>query len=471
MNRREFLQASGAVTLAFGLDAFAGITPSAHNKPNIILCMTDDQGWGDTGYNGLKQIETPSIDALAAEGIRFDRFYAAHPNCSPTRASVLTGRHPYRMNLLVPGMKLRTQEITIAQAVKTAGYRSAHFGKWHLSGGEHGAGRPLQKLDPLHPGKFGFDEWFSVSNYFETDWVFSRNGELVQTFGDGSDAIVAEALQFISRCVAQNTPFFALIWYGSPHTPLRPTPEDLKAAGGSAYYGEMVGVDRSLGTLQEGLRKLGIADNTMLWFNSDNGADINQRSKSHSHGSNGALRGGKDELWEGGIRVPGIVKWPARIRKPFTTSIPVVTSDIYPTIIDILKLDKHFKTRPLDGISLLPLLDGQIEERPKPIGFWVADDNKSLKDAHAAWINNKFKLHQVPDHGPVRSVLDKKFELYDLDVDASEKSDVATQYPEIVRRMRAELENWQQSVLRSNRGEDYEDKALLKEDEVYHEEL
>jgi arylsulfatase A-like enzyme len=471
MNRRKFLQASGAVTLAFGLDAFAGIPHDAHNRPNIILCMTDDQGWGDTGYNGLKEISTPFIDALAAEGVRFDRFYAAHPNCSPTRASVLTGRHPYRMNLLVPGERLRTQEITIAQAVKTAGYRTAHFGKWHLSGGEHGAGRPLQKLDPFHPGKFGFDEWFSVSNYFDTDWVFSRNGELVQVYGDGSDAIVVEALQFIAKCAAHNTPFFALIWYGSPHTPLRPTPEDLKAAGGSPYYGELVGVDRSLGALQEGLRTLGIADNTMLWFNSDNGADINQRSALHSHGSNGGLRGGKDEIWEGGIRVPGLIKWPARIRKPFTTSVPVVTSDIYPTIVDILKLDKHFKTRPLDGISLLPLLDGQMKERPSPIGFWVTDDNKNLKEAHAAWIDNKYKLHQSPAQGAGRPVISKKAELYDLSADLPEKRNIAADYPEVVRRMSAELANWQQSVLRSNRGEDYDDRASLWEDEVYHGEL
>ena len=422
------------------------------NRPNIILCMTDDQGWGDVSYNGLKKIQTPNLDAMAAAGLRFDRFYSAHPSCSPTRASVMTGRHPNRSGVFWPGMPLRRQEITVANAVKTAGYTTGHFGKWHLSGGAPGMGRALPASDPLHPGHFGFDEWFTVSNWFDTDWTFSRNGEPVKVPGDGSEAIVAEALKFIGKNTQANAPFLAVIWFGSPHIPLKPTAEDLKAAGGSPYYGEMLGVDRAMGTLRAGLRQLGIADNTMLWFNSDNGAWIDDKAAPDTYGSNGTLRGCKGQLWEGGIRVPGIIEWPARIQQPAATSVPVVTSDIYPTLVDLLHLTVPNQNLPLDGISLLPLIDGPMKDRPKPIGFWHHGET-SLADGPAAWTDNRYKLHKLPGN---------KYELYDIPADPAEKSDIAAGHPKIVSRMKAELEAWQQSVLRSNHGEDYPEKKVLE---------
>lgn len=440
-----------AITLLCSVLALAPLHaagPPSAPKPNIILCMTDDQGWGDVSYNGLKTVRTPNLDAMAAAGLRFDRFYSAHPSCSPTRASVMTGRHPNRSGVFWPGMPLRTQEMTIAQAVKTVGYRTGHFGKWHLSGGKAGAGRALPASDPLHPGHFGFDEWFSVSNYFETDWTFSRNGEPVKVSGDGSDAIVAEALRFIEKNAARDTPFFACVWFGSPHIPLKPTAEDLKAAGGSPYYGEILGVDRGMGALRAGLRRLGIADNTMLWFNSDNGAWRNPKAAPDTNGTNGTLRGGKGELWEGGIRVPGIIEWPDQIKHPTATSVPVVTSDIYPTIVDLLHIGLSNQILPLDGISLLPLLDGRMKERPQPIGFWV-------HAGPAAWTDNRYKLHKLPDG---------KYELYDVVADIAERADIAAGHPELVTRMKAALEDWQQSVLRSNRGLDYPEKKVPEPD-------
>ncbi len=434
------------------LAPLAGQSAGTAARPNIILCMTDDQGWGDTSYNGLKKIQTPNLDAMAAAGARFDRFYAAHPSCSPTRASVMTGRHPFRCGVFWPGMALRKQEMTIAQAVKTAGYTTGHFGKWHLSGGKPGKGRPLPIDDPLHPGNFGFDHWFSVSNYFETDWTFSRKGELVNVSGDGSDAIVAEALTFIEKSAKQEKPFLAVVWFGSPHIPLAPKPEDLSAAGGSPFYGEIIGVDRSMGTLRAGLRKLGIADNTMLWFNSDNGAWMEKKSGPDAFGSNAALRGHKGQLWEGGIRVPGLLEWPARIKTPFTTSVPVCTSDIYPTIAEILKLDVPGKTQPLDGISILPLLDGQMKQRPKPIGFWHPG-RMGLEDGPVVWNDNQYKLHKL---GP------EKYELYDLIADLAEKNNLAATQPEIVARMKAGMEAWQESVRQSNKGGDYPEKKVIE---------
>ncbi|MDA0765368.1 MAG: sulfatase-like hydrolase/transferase [Verrucomicrobia bacterium] len=425
--------------------------PDQSSKPNIILCMTDDQGWGDVSYNGLKKIQTPNLDAMAAAGLRFNRFYAAHPSCSPTRASVMTGRNPNRGGTFWPGMTLRKQEITIAQAVKKAGYTTGHFGKWHLSGGKPGMGRALPAEDPLHPGNFGFDEWYTVSNWFDTDWTFSNNGTPEKVPGDGSDAIVAAALKFIGKNAKAEAPFLAVIWFGSPHVPLEPTAADLEAAGGSPYYGEMIGVDRSMGTLRDGLRKLGIADNTLLWFNSDNGAWVDEKAAPDAFGSNGVLRGHKGELWEGGIRVPGIIEWPARIKRPAVTEVAACTSDIYPTIVDLLHIDIPNQVRPLDGISLVPLLDGSMKERPQPIGFWH-HGSETLEGGPAAWNDNQYKLHK---RGP------DEYELYDLLADISEKNDLAATQPEILERMKAELKDWQLSVLGSIRGEDYPEKKVL----------
>jgi len=449
MNRRNFLK-SCTLAAAIGLSGRVGTAAQAAGeaqRPNIILCMTDDQGWGDVSYNGLKQIQTPALDAMAAEGMRFNRFYATHPSCSPTRAGVLTGRHPNRMGCFWPGMPLRRQEMTIAQAVKRAGYVTGHFGKWHLNG-VAGPGKPIATSDPLGPGKFGFDEWFSVSNYFELDWTFSHNGENVKVIGDGSDAIVAEALIFIRGLAQQKKPFFVAIWFGSPHAPHKPLPADLQAAGGSGYFGEILGVDRSMGTLRRGLRQLGIADNTLLWFCSDNGGWIDPKAP-NANGTNGGLRGRKGDMWEGGIRVPGLIEWPARIKRPIVTEVPACTSDIYPTIVELLNVRVPNQVQPLDGISLVPLLEGRMNERPKPIGVWQYDESQptfNTNSGPSAWNDNRYKLVKL---GPNR------YELYDVTVDRSEKTNLAVTHPEIVDRMKAELENWQQSVLRSYRGEDY----------------
>jgi len=457
MNRRQFLKAVGvgAAALSTGrLSARAASSSEARgDRPNIILCMTDDQGWGDVSYNGLKRIKTPNLDAMAAAGVRFNRFYSAHPSCSPTRASVMTGRHPFRAGVLWPGMPLRTQEFTIAQAIKRAGYTTGHFGKWHLSGGKSGRGRALPVDDPLHPGHFGFDTWFTVSNWFDANWTFSRMGERVTVPGDGSDAIVAEALTFIEKNAESKTPFLAVIWFGSPHVPLLPTKEDLEAAGGHPYYGEIIGVDRGMGALRAGLRKLGVADNTMLWFNSDNGAWQNEKYGPDAFGSNGVLRGHKGQIWEGGVRVPGLIEWPARIKKPFVTNVPVVTSDIYPTIVDLLNIDISDQTQPIDGISILAILDRKMDKRPKGIGFWHPEGDNILSSTRVAWTGNQYKLYKRGKD---------KFELYDLNADVSEKTDVAAEHPNVVKRMKADMEAWQQSVARSFHGKDYPEGRVIQ---------
>jgi arylsulfatase A-like enzyme len=408
----------------------------AAEKPNFVLCMTDDQGWGDVSYNGLKQVQTPNLDAMAAAGLRFNRFYAAAPLCSPTRGSFLTGRHPFRYGCTNPGRPLRPQEMTLAQAVKPAGYVTGHFGKWHLNG-VSGPGKPVLADDPLSPAKFGFDQYLSVSNYFDLNWTLARNGVPEKFSGDGSDVIVHEAVQFMNSAVEQKKPFVAVIWFGNPHSPHQALPEDQKTAGGSAYYGEIVGIDRAMGRLRRELRQLGVADNTLLFFCSDNGAT--------GPGSTGGLRGRKGSVWEGGLRVPGIIEWPARIPKPRVTDVPACTSDLYPTIVDLLDLKVPNQVLPIDGLSIVSLIDGKMTERPRPIGFWHGG-GVTIGAGHATWTGNRYKLHRLADN---------RFELYDLIADPQETHDLAAEKPDIVRQLRPDLEAWQESVVRSNQGADY----------------
>ena len=450
MNRRDFIKTCAITAVVFGMGGCRGTTLSyaaPPARPNIILCMTDDQGWGDVSYNGLTHVKTPNLDSMAAAGMRFNRFYA-HQSCSPARACAMTGRHPNRIGVFWPGMRMRTQETTIAQTAKLAGYATAHFGKWHLNG-VPGRGKPIKTTDPLSPVRLGFDEFFSVTNWYDKDWTFSRqNGELVKVPGDGSIAIVAEALKFMGRSKGQSKPFLAVIWFGSPHGPHRPTDEHKRAAGGSSYYGEIVEIDRSMGALRAGLRSLGIAENTMLWFSSDNGGWPNAKNPAEG-GSNGPFRGRKGDMWEGGIRVPGLIEWPARIKKPVVTEVPVGLTDIHLTLVDLLGVDNPNMVGPSDGISILPLLDGKMKERPKPMGFWQYDDRRPQFDTNSgpsAWNDNRYKLVKPkPD----------TWELYDLVLDPSEKKDVSAEHPEILNRMKAELDTWQRSVIRSFHGNDY----------------
>lgn len=411
-----------------------GLTHGAdQGRPNFILCMTDDQGWGDVSYNERGRLasgkfKTVELDKMAAAGLRFDRFYSAAPNCSPTRGSCLTGRHPFRYGVTAPGRPLKLEEKTIAQALGESGYKTGHFGKWHLNG-RSGPGKPVEKDDPLSPGAFGFQSWFSVSNFFESDWTFSRNGAPVPTQGDGSDVIVAEALKWLDSLGTRESgaPFFAVIWFGNPHTPHIPLPADAAAAGGDKELGEIAGVDRAMGALRKGLRDRGLAHNTMLWFNSDNGRP----------GDNRPLKGGKNGIDEGGIRVPGICEWPARI-KPGRTSIPAVTSDFYLTILEAagVPLPKD-KPHPLDGISLVPLFDGKMPERPSPIGF--------TNGGATVLSDNRYKL--------VAGKEGKK--LYDMTLDLGEANDLSAAMPDVVARMSKLLDDWIASVHQSREGGDY----------------
>jgi len=442
--------------------AFAGAFPilAAPARPNIVLVMADDQGWGDTGYNGHPELKTPHLDAMAAAGLRLNRFYTAHFNCSPTRASVMTGRHPHRMGTFGPGSPIRAQELTVAKVLQGAGYATGHFGKWHLNGknGDRDTktppGRAILANDPLSPGKLGFDEWVSADNFYDLDPVLGRNGVAEKFKGDGSDIAMDEALKFIRKSAGAGKPFFTVVWFGNPHTPHEALPADKAlyekfSASEQNYYGELTGIDRNVGKLRAALRELKVADDTLVWYTSDNGGAAGPKST-------GNLRGSKGTLWEGGLRVPGIVEWPARIPKPFASDMLSSTLDIYQTVLAATGAKAEKQIQPLDGINLLPLFERQMDARGKAIPF-VARINQP--GSHAALLDWPYKLHTDASGargkkgavgGEVKPVM-----LFDVSKDPKETTDLAAQQPERVVRMRAELNAWKASVERSLAGADY----------------
>ena len=417
-------------------------------SPNIILIMTDDQGWGQTGYYDHPVLETPNLDAMAENGLRFERFYAAAPVCSPTRASILTGRTNDRTGVVDHGYALRKQEKTIAVALQKAGYATGHFGKWHLNG-LRGPGVPILKDDSHSPGKFGFDHWLTVTNFFDIDPLMSENGSFIDLKGNSSEIIVKKALEFIKEKTSQNLPFFAVIWDGSPHDPFLASEKDrdnFKDLDNQSqhHYGELVAFDRSLGVLRKTLKDLGLENNTILWYCSDNGG-----LRNISPPSVGDLRGYKTTIWEGGIRVPAIIEWPKMI-KPKVTNYPASTMDIFPTIADILNLPDTDLLKPIDGITLKPIFKNDLINREKRIPFRYKDQG--------ALIDNNFKL-------VVTSIDKEKFELYDLEKDFSETIDLSSQNPLIFNQMKIDYLKWSESIDSSQAGMDYPEGKVLNNPE------
>jgi arylsulfatase A-like enzyme len=454
--------------------------PATAEKPNIVLVMADDQGWGDMAYNGHERLKTPNFDRMAAEALRFDRFYAAAPVCSPTRGSVMTGRHPNRFACFKWGHPIRPQEITVAEALKTAGYTTGHFGKWHLGS--------VRKGSPVNPGASGFDCWFSAENFYDNDAILSREGVAVQTEGESSMLAVDAAIDFIRDATTAKKPFLAVVWFGSPHSPHQALDEDREPYADlpqrdQHFLGEITGMDRAFGKLRGEIKELGIRDNTVLWYTSDNGA-------LPKVGSTGGFRGNKGQVYEGGLLVPAILEWPPAIEKPRVTDVRCNTCDIYPTVLDLVGV-KMENQPPLDGISLKPLIEGKMQSRGQGMGFWdhptpgigtpsakwmadllaaqqagaEPDDPEKLRlDAgeikqeypedefpgHAAWIDGDWKLHRITDKKG-----NLKLELYNLADDRAETKDLADAEPDRVKKMKADLEAWLLSVVKSLNGEDY----------------
>lgn len=446
---------TGSVLTRRAFFALAPALAQAAAPPNIVLLLSDDQGWGDTGYNGHPVLKTPHLDAMAAAGLRFDRFYAAAPVCSPTRGSCLTGRHPFRYGItwaLGHGVSrdesLRESEVTIAEVAQAAGYTTGHFGKWHL-----GVDKRNGELIPT-PGRHGFDRWFSTEKKVPTYNPYTVEGDgpyyedgrraTVDLAGDDSRILMDRAIPFIEAAAAAKRPFLAVIWFHSPHEPVLAGPEHRRMYAAEPekaqhYYGAITAMDEQIGRLRRTLRELGVAGNTLVWFSSDNGPEgdaIGPRSP----GSAGPFRGRKRSLFEGGIRVPAILEWPSRVTRPAVTSMVCSTSDVFPTLVEAMGRRAQ-PAGPLDGISLLPLLDGKMRQRPSPLAFETQGDRRQTRGSpRLALIENRYKL--LTD-GTAEGEM-----LYDVLADPRERINLAGSRPAVADVMRRQLLRWSEQCAR-----------------------
>ncbi len=454
---------------------FAVCAHHADAKPNVVLVMADDLGWGDVGFNGNTVIQTPHLDAMAANGLNFSRFYAAAPVCSPTRGSCLTGRHPFRYGITHANTgHLKKEEITLSETLKEQGYATGHFGKWHLGtltktvkeanrGGPRGAAHfappqehgfdvcfsteskvpthsPLRAPKTFPKGaslKIGWDalteddSWKPYGTHFWTETGAMVNEPLLE---DGSKVIMDRALPFIKKAAATNQPFFAVVWFHAPHLPVvaskrHQAPYQKHDLHERNYYGCITALDEQVGRLRAHLRELDVANDTMVWFCSDNGPEVNATSP----GSTGEFRGRKRSLYEGGVRVPALLEWPAKIKHARTTAFPAVTSDYLPTIFNVL--DLALPERELDGINLLPAIHDPGATRQAPIGF--------QSRGTVAWHHGNMKL-VYQEKRP------KDLELYDLNGDPHETNNLASAFPDKALAMQQAAQAWQASCGRGD---------------------
>ncbi|MBD3630298.1 sulfatase-like hydrolase/transferase [Cyclobacterium sp.] len=473
--------------------------------PNVVLLLGDDHGWDETGYNGHPYLQTPVLDEMAAVGLRMNRFYSASPVCSPTRGSIITGRHPNRYGTFTPGYSIRPEEISIASLMKDAGYTTAHYGKWHLG--------PVKTGSPTNPAALGFEEYISHDNFFEMDPPLSNNGaEPVIFEGESSEILVREAKKFMDKAMEKNEPFFVVIWYGSPHEPYSGTPEDLALyedlpenfgdrmvnltsnETGSRVerlqrdvlqerFAEITAMDRSIGQLRDYLEEKGQRSNTLLWYFGDNGTPQEANATV-------PFRGQKGDVYEGGIRVPAVLEWPAKIKQPIVSDANAVSSDVMPTLLDIIGAD--LPDRPIDGISLLPMMENRMPQRTAPIAFWNGrprNGGEGLEDyidpdlqkgttplvkLMGGIATRNFKnFHQTDireeDFSGPRALLDNQYklvihggtgedakrELFDIRSDPAEEKNLIDTQSELAGNMEDQLRSWQQSVLESLTEADY----------------
>ncbi|MCZ6632146.1 MAG: sulfatase-like hydrolase/transferase [bacterium] len=449
------------------------------STPNIVLMMCDDLGYGDVGFNGNTIIKTPNLDALAAGGIRFTRFYAGGPVCSPTRGTFLTGRHYFRYGITHANRgHLPNQEITLARMLKSFGYTTGHFGKWHLG-----------TLDPTYSGKPGRDPkrnyappWdrdydatlateYAVPTWDPTVGIHNRtgerlnepwacpyyeNGERATDNLDGCDSriIMDRAVPFIQNAVENDQSFFTTIWFHAPHAPVVAGPEYRAmyaeySEDEQHYYGCITAIDDQVGRLYQTLQDLGVADNTLICFCSDNGPEGRTGHDSRHRGSSGGLRGRKRSLFDGGVGVPALLNWPGHAEPGRTVTTPYSTLDYFPTIVDLMGYEMP-DDRPIDGISLMPLIRGEMTERPRPIPYRFNSPKEAMFGAPTiAMIDNQFKcLTNLSDDG-------SEDMCFDLVNDRPETTNIIDDQRDRVNQTKNTLREWIDSCRHSHSGGDY----------------
>ncbi|MGE0103126.1 MAG: sulfatase [Blastocatellales bacterium] len=442
----------------FASSAFAQSRP-----PNIVIVLIDDYGWADTGSYGSTYHRTPNLDALAARGMRFTDAYAAAPVCSPTRAALMTGKHPARLHLTdwlpgrrdLPAQKLARPNIrqelplgetTLAEAMKSAGYATAHIGKWHLGG--VGFGPENQGFDLNIAG----DHTGTPLSYFAP---YQNNGRVMpglETAPQGEylpDRLTAEAERFIER--NREKPFFLYFSHYSVHIPMkakaeliakyRSLPRPERGQNNPVYAAMIESVDESVGRLTRKLEELGIADNTMFIFTSDNGGLATPEGPDTPATDNSPLRAGKGYLYEGGIRVPLIVAWPRRIKAGGVNRTPVYSMDLFVTAVEAAG---SRNTTGTDGMSLLPLLTGRRGFRREAL-YWHYPhySNQSINGGN---LDQPGAAIRQGDYKLIEFYQDNRVELYDLRKDIGERNDLARGNPRLAERMRGKLAAWRKAV-------------------------
>lgn len=445
--------------------------------PNIILLMADDQGWGDTGYNGHPYIKTPNLDAMAANGAVFERFYSASAVCSPTRGSVMTGRHPLRYGICTANCgHIKPQEITLGEMVKDLGYTTGHFGKWHLGTltrdtvEANRGGRPKFDADYAPPWDHGFDVSFVTESKvptwnpmitppkssgdvngaleegkpFNTSyWTGPGQIETDNLMGDDSRVIMDRAIPFIEDAAKAKKPFLSIIWFHTPHLPVLAGDDDRKpyidlSEDQQHYYGVISAMDDQVGRLRDKLKALGIAQNTVLFYTSDNGPE-GKSTIGRTQGITKGLKGRKRSLYEGGIRVPGIMEWQGTVRPGTHVEAPCFTSDYFPTIANILGVDLNKNQRPYDGVDILPIVQGKVKQRSAPLAFEF--------QKQAALMDNVYKIYSN-DNG-------QHFELYNILNDPGEQNNLGDDEPERLSEMVSVWRKWKTSQENSAQENDY----------------
>ncbi|WP_372796476.1 sulfatase [Pontiella sp.] len=443
--------------------------------PNIIMIMSDDQGWGDVGFNGHPELKTPNLDRMAANGVRFDRFYAAAPLCSPTRGSCLTGRYPFRYGILAAHTAgMRVGETTVAEMLKKQGYATGFFGKWHLGWVrmEDASTRGFFSPPSLH----GYDEWFATTSAVPTwdpgitpkgwkgwgsgktdlggepwkgGFPYVHNGVEVRDNlrGDDSRVIMDRVIPFIEK--NKDQPFLATVWFHTPHEPCVAGEEYLAMypkAGSSRqhYYGCITAMDEQIGRLRAELRKMGIEKNTVLFFCSDNGPADGLAKKGIA--SAGPFKGHKHTMYEGGLLVPACAEWPGVIEPGTTRDVRCSTVDFVPTIGKLAGYKMSSKL-PIDGIDLMPVIRGEQNERGQDLYFgyrrlFQGTDGKAL-------ISGKYKLMTTADKGGGKTYL------FDLEKDPGETTDLSQKMPEVLMSLTKRLAEVEASCQRSRDGADY----------------
>lgn len=430
---------------------------SAETRPNFLIVLADDLGYGDLGCYGNETVRTPHLDRFAAEGMRFTDCYAAAANCSPSRAGLLTGRHPWRLGIhnwipMLSPMHLQESERTLASLLREAGYDTCHVGKWHLNGMFALPGQP-------QPGDHGFDHWFSTQNNalpnHRNPWNFVRNGVPVGEIEGYSAEIVAdEAVKWLSEGREDDRPFFLFVCFHEPHEPVATAAKYERLHAGledpseRALWGNIAQMDAGFGRLMGALDSFGLAEDTVVFFTSDNGPALTGK---HPYGSAGPLRAKKGYLYEGGIRVPGLLRWPGRTEAGSVEDVPVSSLDLVPTLSAAAGISLP-DDRAYDGVDWSPMLGGEELDREKAL-FWYF--LRARGKPKAALRDGPWKIVagiDLPDLQPDGGITEEDrryarearlsdFALYRLDEKSAESEDLSASEPEIFDRMKVLLES------------------------------